>query len=89
MVFFTLVLIPEPLIYKDDRKRLITLCGGDDVTLAHLLDALNIRRFRGNSQDRKDSKVDTDQEPLRLRGCNAISKPNLSGNPENGALRAS
>src|SRR5271168_3277843 len=47
------------MISKDDRKHLIALCdrfinSGDDVTLAHLLDALNTVIPDANSQDRKD-----------------------------------
>ena len=47
------------MISKDDRKHLIALCdrfinSGDDVTLAHLLDALNTVIPDANSQDMKD-----------------------------------
>jgi len=47
------------MISKDTRKRLIALCdrfinSGDDVTLAHLLDALNTAIPDPESQDRKD-----------------------------------
>ena len=47
------------MISKDDRKHLIALCdrfinSGDDVTLAHLLDALNMVIPDANSQDMKD-----------------------------------
>ena len=51
------------MISKDDQKHLITLCdhfinSGNDVTLAHLLDALNTVIPDANSQD--ITKVDTD-----------------------------
>lgn len=47
------------MISKDARKCLIALCdrfinSGDDVTLAHLLDALNTAIPDPKSQDRKD-----------------------------------
>lgn len=47
------------MISNDNRKSLIALCdrfinSGDDVTLAHLLDALNTAIPDANSQDRKD-----------------------------------
>ena len=47
------------MISKDDQKHLITLCdhfinSGNDVTLAHLLDALNTVIPDANSQDRKE-----------------------------------
>ena len=47
------------MISKDARKCLITLCdrfinSGNDVTLAHLLDALNTAIPDPKSQDRKD-----------------------------------
>ena len=47
------------MISKDSRKRLIELCDrfintGNDVTLAHLLDALPSAIPDANSQDRKD-----------------------------------